>query len=39
MQIKTKLYVTKIFSNNLAAIQKSKVTLKVNKPTYFGGVY
>ena len=32
MDIKTKLYVTKIFDNDLVTIRKSKVTLKLNKP-------
>ena len=36
MDIKTKLHVKKIFDNNLVAIQKSKVTLRLNKPEYVG---
>ena len=36
MDIKAKLYVTKIFDNDLVAIRKSKVTLKLNKPAYIG---
>ena len=32
--IKTKLYVIKIFDNDLVAILKSKVTLTLNKPEY-----
>ena len=31
MDIKTKLFVTKIFDNNLLAIRKNKVTLTLNK--------
>ena len=36
MDIKTKLYFTKIFDNDLVAIRKSKVTLKLSKPAYVG---
>ena len=36
MDIKTKLYVTKIFANDLVAIRKSKIALTINKPAYFG---
>ena len=36
MDIKTNLYVTKIFDNDLFAIRKSKVTLTLNKPVYVG---
>ena len=36
MDIKTKLYVTKIFANDLVAIRKSKIALIINKPAYFG---
>ena len=36
MNIKTKLYITKIFVNDLVAIRKSKFTLKLNKPAYVG---
>ena len=36
MGIKTKLCVSKIFGNDLAVIRKSKVTLTLNKPPYFG---
>ena len=36
MDIKTKLYVTKIFGNDLVVIRKSKVTLKLSKPVYVG---
>ena len=36
MDIKTKLYVTKIFENDLAAIRKTKLTVTLNKPTYVG---
>ena len=34
MDIKTKLYVTKIFDNDLVAIQKSKITLTLNRQAY-----
>ena len=30
------LYVTQIFDNNLVVIHKSKLTLKLNKPSYIG---
>ena len=36
MKIKTKLYVKKIFDNDLAAIRKSKFTVTLNKPAYVG---
>ena len=36
MDIKTKLYVTKIFKNDLVAIRKSKLILTLNKPRYVG---
>ena len=36
MDIKTKLYVTKKIDNDLVAISKSKVALKLNKSAYFG---
>ena len=36
MDIKTNLYVTKIFDNDLFAIRKSKVTLTLNKQAYVG---
>ena len=37
MDIKTKLYMShKIFYNNLVAIHKSEVTLKLKKPAYIG---
>ena len=36
MDIKTKLYATKITDNNLVAIRKSKVTSTLNKPAYVG---
>ena len=36
MDIKTKLYVTKMFHNNLVAIRKSKVTSMLNKLGYIG---
>ena len=36
MDIKTKLYVTKIFDNDLAAILQNKVTLTLNKPAHAG---
>ena len=32
IKIKTKLYVTKIFDNDLVAIRESKVIIKLNKP-------
>ena len=35
-KIKTKLYVTKIFGNDVAAICAGKVTIKLNKPPYVG---
>ena len=35
-KIKTKLYVTKIFGNDVAAICEGKVTIKLNKPPYVG---
>ena len=34
MDIKTKLYVTKIFDNDLVAIQKSKIKLTLNRQAY-----
>ena len=34
MDIKTKLYVTKIFDNDLVEIRKSKLILTLNKPAY-----
>ena len=36
MDIKTKLYDTKIFDNDLVAINESRITLKLNKPEYIG---
>ena len=36
MDIKTKLYITKVFDHNLVAIYKSKVTLTLNKPAHLG---
>ena len=40
MDIKTKLYVTKIFDNNLVAFRENEVTLALDKPAcwnvYFG---
>ena len=36
MYIKTKLYLQKMFDNNLVAICKSKIALKLNKPAYTG---
>ena len=36
MRIQTKLYVNKIFDNDLVTIHKSKVTLTLNKPAYTG---
>ena len=36
MNIRTKLYVTKIFDNDLVAIRKSKVALLLNKPAHVG---
>ena len=36
MYIKTKLYLHKTFDNNLVAIRKSKLALKLNKPAYIG---
>ena len=36
MDIKTKLYVTKIFDSDLVAIHKSKITLTLNKPAFVG---
>ena len=36
MRIQTKLYVNKIFDNDLVTIRKSKVTLTLNKPAYTG---
>ena len=36
MDIKTKVYVTKIFDNKLVAIRKNKVTLMLNKHAYIG---
>ena len=36
MHIKTKLYDTQNIDNNLLAIQKSKVPIKLNKPEYIG---
>ena len=34
MDIKIKLFATKIFDSDVVAIGKSKVTLKLNKATY-----
>ena len=36
MDIKTKLYIKKIFDNDLVGIRKSKVTLTLIKPAYVG---
>ena len=36
MDIKTKLYVAKIFDNDLVATHKSKVIVNLNKPAYIG---
>ena len=36
MDIKTKLYVAKIFDNDLVAIHKSKVIVNLNKTAYTG---
>ena len=36
MNIKTKLYITKIFDNDLVGIRKNKVTLTLIKPAYVG---
>ena len=36
MYIKTKLYVAQIFGNNLVAICKSKIALKLYKRAYIG---
>ena len=36
MDIQTKLYVTKIFDNELVAIRKNKVTLTLKIPAYIG---
>ena len=36
MDVKTELYVKKIFDNDLVAIRKSKITLTFNKPAYVG---
>ena len=36
MNIKSRLNVTQHFDNNLVAIQKRKVVLKLNKPAYIG---
>ena len=36
MNIKTKLYVAKIFDSDLVAIRKNKVILTLNKPAYVG---
>ena len=36
MYIKTKLYEHKVFDNNLAAVRKNKVPLKLNKPANIG---
>ena len=36
MYTKIKLYVTQNIGNNLVAMSKSKVTLKLNKPAYTG---
>ena len=36
MDIKTKLYITKIFDNDLVGIRKNKVTLTLIKPAYVG---
>ena len=36
MDMKTKLHIAKIFDNDLVAIPKSKVIVKLNKPAYIG---
>ena len=36
MDVKTELYVKKVFDNDLVAIRKSKITLTFNKPAYVG---
>ena len=36
MNMKTRLNVAQNFDNNLVAIQKRKVALKLNKPAYIG---
>ena len=36
LDIKTKLYVTKTFGNNLVAIRKNNVTLTLKNPAYVG---
>ena len=36
MDIKTKLYIAKIFDNDLVAIHESKVIVNLNKPAYIG---
>ena len=36
MCIKTNLTSHKVFDNNLVAIRKSKLSLKLNKPAYIG---
>ena len=36
MDIKTMLYVTKIFDVNLVTVHKNKVTLRLDKPAYVG---
>ena len=36
MDIKTKLYITKIFDNDLVGIRKNKVALTLIKPAYVG---
>ena len=36
MNMKTRLNVAQNFDNNLVAIQKRKVSLKLNKPAYIG---
>ena len=39
MDIKTKLYVTQIFDDDLVAIRKSKVTLTLKKISIYRNVY
>ena len=36
MDIKTKLYIAKIFDNDLVAIHESKVIVNLKKPAYIG---
>ena len=36
MDIETKLYVSKLFANNLVKIPKSKLALMLNKSAYIG---